>query len=358
MLWKTHIRISNEVLRRLDINLPSDVYSRFKEGLLAPDQWQDYPHHYGKSGAIQYNLQHSRQYFLQNNQKEAFYYLGVALHYIQDAYTSIISYNSPHNREWHHNYEQSIEDADFVFNVENTIHNFFQDDEYQLNRYSNIVNQLSQNIQGKYDTIRIATLVGATQSQQTGKPKVDLNLALKACLVVTESVISSKNNSQLDLDLKQSALRHETLLHEAELDSSKEIISLTGEVEELKRKRITKSGFILKLKNGFLRIRIKVKELHLDNKYKEYLQKKHLLRVYANYRNETNRIISQRIDWYNYVIPELNLSIVKNELIPIQEASRIFGGAVIELVNSGKINSYRIGNHGVIVRRELNSILA
>ena len=36
MLWKTHIRISNEALRRLDITLTNDVYSRFKEGIIAP----------------------------------------------------------------------------------------------------------------------------------------------------------------------------------------------------------------------------------------------------------------------------------------------------------------------------------
>ena len=101
------------------------------------------------------------------------------------------------------------------------------------------------------NTLRAATLVGVTQSQQTGKPKVDLNLALKACLVVTQSVISSKNNSQLDLALQQSLLKHENLLHEAEFNSSKEIINLAGEVENLKRKRVTKSGFIVKLKNGF-----------------------------------------------------------------------------------------------------------
>jgi hypothetical protein len=167
-------------LRRLNVNLSSDVYSRFKEGVLAPDQWQDFPHHYGKSDAIQTNLQYARQSYLQNDFQNAFYYLGVALHYIQDAYTSVISYNSPNNQEWHHNYEQSIEDSDFVFNVENTIQYFFQNNDFQLSRYSNIANQLSQNIEGKYNTIRAATLVGVTQSQQTGKPKVDLNLALKA----------------------------------------------------------------------------------------------------------------------------------------------------------------------------------
>ena len=171
MLWKTHIRISNEVLRRLNVNLPSDVYSRFKEGVLVPDQCQDYPHHYGKSSAIESNLQYARLYFLQSNQQEAFYYLGVALHYIQDAYTSIISYDNPNNQEWHHNYEQSIEDADFVFDVENTIQYFFKNDSHQLNKYSNIAKELSQNIEGKHETLRVATLFGETQSEPDWKAK-------------------------------------------------------------------------------------------------------------------------------------------------------------------------------------------
>ena len=97
---------------------------------------------------------------------------------------------------------------------------------------------------------------------QTGKPKVDLNLALKACLVVTQSVISSTNNSQLDSALQQSLLRYENLLCEAEFHSSKEIIILAGEVENLRRKRVVKSGFIDRLKKGFFSLRVEVKELH------------------------------------------------------------------------------------------------
>jgi hypothetical protein len=357
MLWKTHIRISNEVLRRLNVNLPSDVYSKFKEGLLAPDQWQDYPHHYGKSGAIQSNLQQARQYFLQSNHQESFFYLGVALHYIQDAYTSIIAYNSPHNQEWHHNYEQSIENSDFVYNIEDTLPYFFKDDNYQLSKYSNIASQLSQNIEGKYETLRVSTIVGANQSQKTGKPTVDLNLALKACLAVSQSVISSKNNSQLDLTLKQSLLKHENLLHGAELSSSEEIINLAGQVENLKRKRVTKPGFIVRLRNGFLSLRVKMKELGLKNKYNGYIQRKHLQKVYSNYGNEISGIISPHVGWYNYFIPELNLNIVKNELIPIQDSNGTLSGDIAKLVNSGRINSYRIGNHKVVLRRELNQRL-
>ena len=144
MLWKTHIRISNEVLRRLKITLSDDVYARFKEGVLAPDQWKDYPHHHSKSDAIARNLLYARQLYLQNNLQDAFYYLGLALHYIQDSYTSVISYNSPNNQIWHHNYEQSIEDSDFVYDLEKTIQYFFANDHSQLNKYFEIQTSLSR----------------------------------------------------------------------------------------------------------------------------------------------------------------------------------------------------------------------
>ena len=361
MLWRTHIRISNEVLRRLNVNLSTDTYSKFKAGILAADQWQDYPHHYGKCGAIQTNLQRARQYFLQNNQQDAFYHLGVALHYIQDAYTSVISYNSPNNHEWHHNYEQSIEDSDFVYNLENIIQYSFYNNSHQLDKYSNIASQLSKNIEGKHETLRVATLVGKNQSQQIGKAKVDLNLALKASLVVTESVISSKNNSQLDLALKRSLFRHENFLHESELSTSEEIINLARQVDSLKRKRVTKPGFVIKLKNGILVIRVKMKELQLNHKYTGYTQKRHLLKVQAKYKDETYGIVNPHIGWYNYFIPELNLNIVKNELISVQEESENLGvkeESVTDLVNSGRIRSYKIGNHVVVVRRQLTLFLA
>lgn len=53
----------------------------------------------------------------------------------------------------------------------------------------------------------------------------------------------------------------------------------------------------------------------------------------------------------------IELSPVKKELMPIQEASGIFGGAVMELVNNSRISSYRIGNQGVVLRKELNQKL-
>ena len=125
--------------------------------------------------------------------------MGVVLHYIQDAYTSVISYNSPSNQLWHHNYEQSIEDAPFVNDIQGNLQYYFRDDYPQLKKYSTIAGTLLSKVEGKNATMQIATLVGQYPSEQTGKPIVDRNLALEACFVVSQSVLSSKTNPQIDL---------------------------------------------------------------------------------------------------------------------------------------------------------------
>lgn len=353
MLWKTHIRISNEVLRRLDITLSSDAYSRFKAGVIAPDQWRDFPHHRGKYEQIRRNLQYARQYFLQDNIQETYYYLGVAFHYIQDSYTSVISYNSPYNLQWHNNYEQSIEDSKFVYDLENTIQYFFRDDYCQLDKYSMIAKRLATKVEGKEDTIDVATLVGGTQSQQTGKPIVDLNLALKACIVVAESVISSRINPKLDLNLKQALANYNELLRKTELASSKEIINLAKNIEEMKRQKLAGKGFFFKLKNIFSSLRIMIKESQLNNKYSDYVKKKHLFKINTYYETEINRIIYPHVGWYNFTVPQLKFSIIKKELIPLHEADTELAEYSLELMGTSGVRNFKIGNQDIIVREEL-----
>jgi excisionase family DNA binding protein len=359
MLWKTHIRISNEVLRRLGITLPDDVYAKFKEGVLAPDKLKDYPHHYGKSDTIATNLMYARQFYLKDNLPDTFYWLGTAFHYIHDSYTSVISYNSPNNQIWHQNYEQSIEDSEFVYDLENTIQYFFMDNFAQLNRYINVANILSKKLEGKNDTILAATLEGRCPSAQTGKAKVDLNLALKASCVVAESVLSNKTNTQLDIALRQTLTHHESLLKNAELSSSEKIIEKANRVKNLKSKKTTKTGIFPKIKNGFLSLRIKISEFQLKSDFNKYTQKRHLLTVLNVYKQATNEIVNPHIGWYNYSIPELNLNIVEAELIPVQEVSKIFtinDDTLANLANAGKLNFHAVGKHYLVRRKELKQL--
>jgi hypothetical protein len=82
MLWETHIRIANEVLQRLKLSISSVEAQQLRKGIIIPDRWGDYPHHFGKSNTIKKYLLEARGLFLLGDLPNAYFFLGVALHYI------------------------------------------------------------------------------------------------------------------------------------------------------------------------------------------------------------------------------------------------------------------------------------
>ena len=154
MLWKTHIRISFEVLNRLGISLSPEETENFKKGIIAPDKWKDYPHHHGKSENIKQHLMKSRGFFLKDDLPFAFFHLGVALHYIQDSYTSFASFY-PKHQSW----EESIECANFTYDLIKTINYSLRDKEWERKRCLGLAVALSKKAQGRDNTLYLATLL-------------------------------------------------------------------------------------------------------------------------------------------------------------------------------------------------------
>ncbi len=338
MLWKTHLRITFEVFRRLGIPLSRAEEERLKEGVLGPDKWGDYPHHYGKELQIKDNLLLSRKYFLQDDFLNAYYYLGVALHYIQDSYTSMASFYHKH-----HSWEESIEDCGYVPNMEEAIHYWLRNNHFERIRCLGLSSALSNEVKDKDNTLYIATLTGHERRRTFAKPIIDFNLAFRASYLVTKSALCPRNNPQIDLALEQSLAYHENLLHDAELAVSKQIIETAKQIENLKNKRISKSGLVPSLKNWLLRLRVEIREMQLNSRYKWYVQKKHLLEINAKYRTATDIIIGPHVGWYNFLIPQLNIDNVKSELVPIQELEYLVNSEASYLI---------LGDQKVICRRE------
>jgi len=314
MQWKTHLRISFEVLRRLGISLTSEVSQRFRDGIVAPDQWRDYPHHHGKSEQIKQYLTNSRGYFLQDDFPNAFYNLGIALHYIQDSHTSFASFY-PRHQSW----EESIEHAYFTPDLQKTINNSLRNKGWERKRCLRLAEALSTNTQGKDNTLYLATLSGHAVSKSFAKPIVDLNLALRASFVVTKSVLSSKNSLALENKLRVELSNYEELMKTAEIELTNKIIRLVNEREELEKRKGLPSGLVSKIKNWILGIRIKLKDFAINSNYKSYTKQKHLEKVIKKYLKETNRTIVPYRGWYNFKIPKLNPSVVNKELLTHQD---------------------------------------
>lgn len=363
MLWKTHIRISNEALRRIGITLSDDVDESFREGIVQPDKerLRYDAHHHGKSTQIVDNLMKARGYFLQDDLPFAFFHLGVALHFIQDAYTSVISYDSPKNQIWHQNYEQNIEDSSFVFDVEGTIQYAFQDDRYQLSKYSAIARNLSVSVEGKDATLRVATLVGEHPSEKTGKPKVDLNLALKASLVVIESALSPKTCPTLETQLRETLAQHENFLRNAETESSDKVVRLIEEREHLVSKKGQPTGIVSKIKNWITDLRISLKNRAAVSTTRDYSHRVHLKNVANCYSAATERLVAPSVGWYNFQVPPINIEIIKRDLLSVQEIAGHFGvreNAIRETLKKGNVSCYFVENGELVRRTELDRVIS
>jgi hypothetical protein len=356
MLWKTHIRISFEVMKRLGIPLSNLEASRLKEGVIEPDKWGDYPHHYRKEREIQNNLLLSRRYFLADDFPNAYHYLGIALHYIQDSYTSMASFYPSH-----HSWEESIEKCDVVFNLEETIQYSLRDNGFERSRCLELANVLSHEVQGKDITMYIATLSGHEVSQTYAKPIVDFNLGYRASYLVTKSVLSPTYNAQLDLALKQSLAYHETLLHNAESIFSAEIVEIAKQLEGLRSRRVSKSGIIVGIKNWVLTLRIEVKNYQLNSKYQKYVDKKHLSEISLRYEEATRVDVNPYIGWYKFSIPELNYNVVKSQLISLQEVAKYFmvdENVFDEMLRKNFFSIFSLGGKKFVRRIEINKIIS
>ena len=356
MLWKTHLRISFEVMRRLEISLSPEVSQKFKEGIIAPDKWKDFPHHYGKSRQIQQSLNNSRGYFLKDDFPNAIFNLGVALHYIQDSHTSFASFY-PKHQSW----EESIEYAHFTSDLKKTINYSLRDKEWEMERCLKLAEALSKNAKGRDNTVYLATLSGYEASKNFAKPIVDLNLALRASYIVVESVLSSKNCPALDKKLRTELSKFIVLLRNAEIELTNKIIRLVNEREDFRKRKVLPSGLISKIKNWILGIRSKFKDSAANSNYKKYIQQKHLEKVIREHLKEANRTVAAYKGWYNSKIPKLNPKFVNKQLLTIQDVAIALDeneSVLKESLTKVNLSSYFVGNIELIERAELDRFLS
>jgi hypothetical protein len=364
MLWATHRRIADEVMRRLGLRLSSAEHSKLMEGVIAPDKLHEveqvhaYPHHYGKSEVIKQYLLKARQDFLKSDSLNAYYNLGVALHYIQDAHTSYPSFLGKH-QEW----EEWIENSYIVSNqnIEATIQQTVKN-RRMWRLYSAIAQQLSREVEGRDATLAAATLNCQTKNRETiASPKVDLYLGFRGSYVVAKSVLGPRTSPALEAQLGNNLTTHEKQLHSAEADFSNMVISLICARDRLAEKKASSTGFMAKLKNWINELRLGFKEESVRSSYNRYSSGNHLQIVTNNYAVKADEIARSYGGWYNYQIPQLTTSIVPKELLELETASKVLGlekQALRGLLIDRKIAPYSVGGVEIVRRSDLDGLLA
>lgn len=355
MLWKTHIRIVNEVLSELGIPKSGVEANRLREGSVAPDKWKDYPHHHGKSGKIKEYVLKARRLFLSDDLPEACFCLGVALHYIQDYYTSLSSRSRKHTR-----WEQQIEGSYFTGDLERLVERAFSNRSDKREEYKRYARKLSNRIEGKDDTLQIAAMPEPCADYHIwGKPYVDLNFALRASLTIAKSVFSAKTSPNLQAELVHVLKEYQVILEKAEMLFAEKLVELFKKRDDLEKRKI-KDGFFQTVRNFFLTISSKTYGIRVKRKLNQYKQKKHLGKVVKRHQNTVQKVVEPHRNWYIFTIQQLDINIVEKELLSIQEASERFGtseSVIKGLIEKGKLSSHSSENQEMIRKSELKQVL-
>jgi hypothetical protein len=179
---ETHIKLADHVASKIGIDVSSQEAAYLREGSVAPDDWRDFPHHYGKDSAIRSHIVKSRKAFLENKEEEACYHLGVAFHYLADKWTLMTG-----SDERHANWERLIEDSAFVEDVNWLIERSDMPPQ-DKSKYHSFLQKLDHEPLGKDETLQLASL---WRPSTWSTPSADLNVAYKICLKIARSVFSS-----------------------------------------------------------------------------------------------------------------------------------------------------------------------
>ncbi len=191
---------------------------------------------------------------LQNDSLNAYYNLGVALHYIQDSFTTGPNFE----KEFHEKWEGWIENSDFVSNIDETIQKTVRNEPEQK-RCSRVAQELQKEVGGRDKTLRIANLNGHMKNYESmASPEVDLNLGFMASYVVSKSILDSKDCPDLDIQLKNIHLAYEDYLIKSDIDSSNKIIGLISRRDELTKRMAPSHGIVAKIKNWVMGRRIRI----------------------------------------------------------------------------------------------------
>ena len=182
MRKNTHIRLANQIASKTGISIYSEEAKYLRGGSIAPDDWKNYPHHYGKNGSIQRLITESRKCWLRGQKTKCCFWLGVAFHYLADKWTLLRG-----NDKEHASWERSIDNSVFVDNTNWVVQRSGLSDLEQQQYYS-LLEKLEAKPVGKDETLQIACF---NRPSNWSNPSIDLNITYRLCLRIAQSVFSS-----------------------------------------------------------------------------------------------------------------------------------------------------------------------
>ena len=345
MLSETHIRIANKVLSEIGVSLYSDEAAYLRGGSVKPDEWKDFPHHRGKTNEIWKYIITARRYYLKGDLPSAYFNLGVAFHYLQDMWTTLSGSDQEHDL-----WERKIDNSSFLDldDLLNFVKSTSIPEKHQLEYFRIAATLSSEEIEGKEKAKKITAL----RHPKWGTPTIDLNFAFRISLSIAKLVLGSKISSKLQDKLNVLLKEYEYKLRETESSFTEKLIRLVQKRDVLKQEKGIKGLFMALLSYIY--------DLRAKRMIKKYEKQEHLRKVARAYHKDAKKVSAPFLDWYNVVIPRIDISKVEKELLSILEASTYFETSedvIQDLIDRKVLSCYYVGNKELVRKSELEEAL-
>ncbi len=329
MLGSTHMKITNEALEELNVDLPSEIRSELLRGVVFPDDEKKRngtreSHHYGRSREIGDHLVKARSSLVSGDQANSFFLLGVALHYIQDSYVTCRSTNG----ERHFEYERKMDDYFANPEIEGSIRTYLSNQQYLMNGCLRMAQALkNDDIKGAKQTLSIARLNARDRPHDhEANGVIDYTLSYLATLAVVRAVILDPiKHPQLDYDLNRLHQDSEKGLNEIEIQLSNSLINKIGERNLLASSKNQSDSIIARIKNWMLKRKISRLDQEIRSMNDQYFKRGHLQPIIYDYLMQAERIAHPYDGWYAYKIKEIGISTIPQMIDRVQMPNDIFG---------------------------------
>jgi hypothetical protein len=303
MKWKAHTRTAEKVLSIFEALHFKKYEKELINGIIVPDNQDKETNHYtSREKTIINHLTIAREKRLQYDTRSSFFHLGVAFHYIQDAWTGIKPGQDDH--------------AKYIELVNNCVildHHLSLEKYYPVRR-TRVLKQfreLEKRLSKPVETIDELHNLAVMRKPFESCAFLDMNLSFRVCHRLAEMVLKTMYNVELQEALERTQREYVDRIKEQE---KREIQSLDTLEEQVGVLSLDKST-LGKTKHWKMNRR-------LIQSIKDYEARNHIKPIVSKFEARVKKLCEPHEKWYNIDKPSLDIDeIIKPDTERIRTAS-------------------------------------
>ncbi|MFC1802850.1 zinc dependent phospholipase C family protein [Thermoproteota archaeon] len=278
MQGDSHYAIAEQIFMDL-VNPMFPLHKKeLRDGSVYPNTLDlGFPHHHSRDKEIKEFIQQARILRIEDNPEKCIFYLGIALHYIQDRWTSL-----PESHEKHDLYETLIEQCN-IYPWGSDLSKYYPIlSEGIFEEFENYFNFFDKPPEAE----KVIQMVLQSKPSESNA-FLDLNLAYRISYIVTEIVLQPIKNPTLENLIKELHARYQMEIYSRDKEARREL-------EPKRQKYIS----LQKEKGIFVFIPRFFSKLKFERASNSYDKQEHLKDLFKQYQEEFNELALPYSYWY------------------------------------------------------------